>query len=242
MIRSLPAVFTAFPCDHVVTVHLIRPPLSRLILQGKTIDDLSPDAIRDAAQWCKAGSIEGCKLPTAVIIYTPWSNLRKDGSMAPGQASRSWQRSPWSAVYLPERCIVAEQLILRCTASGWPLRGIRPVTSLLPRALSLPPSLLSRCCCPLQVSFHSDKPIRKYTVLERDRETLRRLEKSKEEKYPDLAAERKRRGECAPGALLMLLLLQPRPCFRPFASRLWPVACVSGLLVLAVQTTKSALA
>lgn len=48
----------------------------------------------------------------------------------------------------------------------------------------------------LQVSFHSDKPIRKYTVLERDRETLRRLEKSKEEKYPDLAAERKRRGEC----------------------------------------------
>lgn len=54
-------------------------------MQGKTIDDLSPDAIRDAAQWCKAGSIEGCKLPTAVIIYTPWSNLRKDGSMAAGQ-------------------------------------------------------------------------------------------------------------------------------------------------------------
>ncbi|RYG51702.1 hypothetical protein EON67_02805 [archaeon] len=50
--------------------------------QNKTIADLSEDAIRDAAQWCKQGSIDGCKKPSVVIIYTPWSNLRKEASMA----------------------------------------------------------------------------------------------------------------------------------------------------------------
>lgn len=97
---------------------------------GKTWDDLTPDAIRDASQWCKQGSIEGCKLPSCVIIYTPWSNLRKDGSMAAGQ-----------------------------------------------------------------VSFHSDKLVRKYVVTEKDKDTLRRLEKSKEERVPDFAAERKQRDD-----------------------------------------------
>ena len=34
----------------------------------------------------------------------------------------------------------------------------------------------------LQVSFHSDKNVRKYVVIEKDKETLRRLVKSKEER------------------------------------------------------------
>lgn len=37
--------------------------------------------------------------------------------------------------------------------------------------------------------------VRKYVVLEKDRETLRRLEKTREERYPDLAAERRKRDE-----------------------------------------------
>lgn len=114
-----------FHVDNVSSPHVyVRMP------SGKTMDDLSPDAIRDAAQWCKQGSIEGCKLGTCVIIYTPWSNLRKDGSMAAGQ-----------------------------------------------------------------VSFHSDKLVRKYSVLEKDKETLRRLEKTREERAPDFAAERKQRDD-----------------------------------------------
>jgi NFACT protein RNA binding domain len=107
--------------------HLV---LASSYFQGKTWDDLTPDAIRDASQWCKQGSIEGCKLPSCVIIYTPWSNLRKDGSMAAGQ-----------------------------------------------------------------VSFHNDKLVRKYVVTEKDKDTLRRLEKSREERVPDFAAERKQRDD-----------------------------------------------
>jgi len=46
-----------------------------------------------------------------------------------------------------------------------------------------------------QVSFHNDKLVRKYTVLEKDKETLRRLERSREESFPDFATERKRRDD-----------------------------------------------
>lgn len=98
--------------------------------QGKTIDDLSDDAIRDASQWCKQGSIEGCKKASVVIVYTPWANLRKEGSMAVGQ-----------------------------------------------------------------VGFHNERAVRKYVVPEKDREVLRRLEKTLEERMPDLGAERKARDE-----------------------------------------------
>ena len=35
----------------------------------------------------KANSIEGNKKDNVTIIYTPWSNLKKDGSMAVGQVS-----------------------------------------------------------------------------------------------------------------------------------------------------------
>ena len=109
-----------FHVDDVSSPHVyVRLP------RGGGIDDLSPEAIRDASQWCKANSIEGCKLATATVIYTPWANLRKDGSMATGQ-----------------------------------------------------------------VSFHDPRAVRRYAVLERDKETLRRLEKSREERAPDFAAER----------------------------------------------------
>lgn len=46
------------------------------------MDDLTDEVIRDAAQWCKEGSIDGCKKKTVNVIYTPWSNLRKDAGMA----------------------------------------------------------------------------------------------------------------------------------------------------------------
>jgi len=50
-----------------------------------TLDDVSSDALRDCAQLVKANSIEGCKKGSVTVVYTPWSNLKKDGSMAAGQ-------------------------------------------------------------------------------------------------------------------------------------------------------------
>ena len=49
---------------------------------GRTWADLSEDVIRDCAQLVKENSIEGCKKAVVTVIYTPWANLRKDGSMA----------------------------------------------------------------------------------------------------------------------------------------------------------------
>jgi hypothetical protein len=43
--------------------------------------------VTDLAQLTKANSIEGNKKDNITIIYTPWSNLKKDGSMAAGQVS-----------------------------------------------------------------------------------------------------------------------------------------------------------
>ena len=94
------------------------------------LDSLSEDLVRDCAQLVKANSIEGCKKSTVTVIYTPWSNLKKDGGMDVGQ-----------------------------------------------------------------VGFFNEKLVKKFIVMERDKEVLKRIAKSKEETYPDLAAERKQRDD-----------------------------------------------
>ncbi len=43
------------------------------------------DLLIDCAQLTKANSIDGNKKDNVVVIYTPWSNLKKSGSMATGQ-------------------------------------------------------------------------------------------------------------------------------------------------------------
>lgn len=97
---------------------------------GVTIESMSEDVIRDASQLVKENSIEGCKKPSVTVVYTPWSNLKKDGGMAVGQ-----------------------------------------------------------------VGFYNERLVKRYVVMERDKETLRRLVKDKVEKYPDLAAERRSRDD-----------------------------------------------
>jgi len=48
--------------------------------------DALPEAlITECGQLVKANSIEGTKKASVVVIYTPWSNLKKDGSMDTGQ-------------------------------------------------------------------------------------------------------------------------------------------------------------
>lgn len=56
----------------------------------------------DLAQLTKANSIEGNKKDNVTIIYTPWSNLKKDGSMAVGQVSFKDPRKV-KRVLVPER-------------------------------------------------------------------------------------------------------------------------------------------
>jgi hypothetical protein len=72
--------------------------------EGDTWDNIPEELLTDLAQLTKANSIEGddpyCMYTTnylltatgnkkdnITIIYTPWSNLKKDGSMAAGQVS-----------------------------------------------------------------------------------------------------------------------------------------------------------
>jgi hypothetical protein len=55
--------------------------------EGDTWENIPQDLLTDLAQLTKANSIEGNKKDNITIIYTPWSNLKKDGSMAVGQVS-----------------------------------------------------------------------------------------------------------------------------------------------------------
>ncbi|WYZ40975.1 hypothetical protein EsH8_IV_001316 [Colletotrichum jinshuiense] len=50
-------------------------------------DAIPEPLLTDLAQLTKANSIEGNKKDNVTVIYTPWSNLKKDGSMEVGQVS-----------------------------------------------------------------------------------------------------------------------------------------------------------
>ncbi|KAK3859695.1 hypothetical protein Pcinc_014769 [Petrolisthes cinctipes] len=52
---------------------------------GQTLDDIPMSVIEDAAQLCKANSIQGNKMNNVDIVYTLWSNLRKTPGMDVGQ-------------------------------------------------------------------------------------------------------------------------------------------------------------
>ncbi|KAK4111203.1 coiled-coil domain-containing protein 25 [Canariomyces notabilis] len=60
--------------------------------EGETWDNIPEALLTDLAQLTKANSIEGNKKDNITVIYTPWSNLKKDGSMAVGQVSFKDQR------------------------------------------------------------------------------------------------------------------------------------------------------
>ncbi|KPI42799.1 Coiled-coil domain-containing protein 25 [Cyphellophora attinorum] len=101
---------------------------AHVYLRLKVGDDWTtiPKALlEDAAQLTKANSIEGNKKDNVTIIYTPWSNLRKDASMATGQ-----------------------------------------------------------------VSFHDQKMVKKVHVAARQNPIVNRLNKTREERTPDLRAEK----------------------------------------------------
>jgi len=52
----------------------------------QTIDDLPEGLIEDCVQLVKENSIQGRK-QSVTVIYTPWSNLRKENTMEPGEVA-----------------------------------------------------------------------------------------------------------------------------------------------------------
>lgn len=53
----------------------------------KTWEDVPDDVINDCLQLCKASSIQGNKMDQCTILITPWTNLRKNKFMKPGEVS-----------------------------------------------------------------------------------------------------------------------------------------------------------
>lgn len=69
-----------FHVDNLSSAHIyVR------LRDGETWDNIPEELLKDCAQLTKANSIEGNKKNNITVIYTPWSNLKKDGSMAVGQ-------------------------------------------------------------------------------------------------------------------------------------------------------------
>lgn len=94
-----------FHVDNLSSAHVyVRLP------EGQTWEDIDKELLVDCAQLTKANSIEGMsafllslyilthephtgnKKDNITVIYTPWSNLKKDGSMAVGQVGFKDQR------------------------------------------------------------------------------------------------------------------------------------------------------
>ncbi|KAF5860836.1 Coiled-coil domain-containing protein 25 [Aspergillus alliaceus] len=73
---------TLFHVDNLSSAHVYLR-----LRDGELWDNLPQPLLEDCAQLTKANSIEGNKRDNITVIYTPWSNLMKDGSMAAGQVS-----------------------------------------------------------------------------------------------------------------------------------------------------------
>jgi hypothetical protein len=87
-----------FHVDKLSSAHVYL----RLPEGGGTWDAIPEDLLTDLAQLTKANSIEGNKKDNITVIYTPWSNLKKDGSMAVGQVSFKDQRKV-KRILVPQR-------------------------------------------------------------------------------------------------------------------------------------------
>ncbi|KAK5007694.1 hypothetical protein LTR28_004961 [Elasticomyces elasticus] len=73
-------VCVRFHVDNLSSAHVyVR------LRESETWDSIPKELLEDCGQLTKANSIEGNKKDNITVIYTPWSNLKKDGSMAVGQ-------------------------------------------------------------------------------------------------------------------------------------------------------------
>ncbi|KAI9794823.1 MAG: hypothetical protein M1816_002951 [Peltula sp. TS41687] len=123
---------TPIHCEmDIATFHVDKLSSAHIYLrlgEGETWENIPRELMEDCAQLTKANSIEGNKKDNITIVYTPWSNLQKDGSMAVGQ-----------------------------------------------------------------VGFKSQKMVKRILVEKRENTIVNRLNKTKEEKFPDLRLEKENR-------------------------------------------------
>ncbi|EEU39884.1 uncharacterized protein NECHADRAFT_93030 [Fusarium vanettenii 77-13-4] len=94
-----------FGWDEDVWFHVDKLSSAHIYLrmkEGQQWDALPEELVMDLAQLTKANSIEGNKKDNITVIYTPWSNLKKDGSMAVGQVGFKDQRKV-KRVLVPQR-------------------------------------------------------------------------------------------------------------------------------------------
>ncbi|GKT52802.1 coiled-coil domain-containing protein 25 [Colletotrichum tofieldiae] len=79
---------TQFHADKLSSAHIylrLPDPKDPSTTSPMTWDAIPEPLLVDLAQLTKANSIEGNKKDNVTVIYTPWSNLKKDGSMEVGQ-------------------------------------------------------------------------------------------------------------------------------------------------------------
>ncbi|KAI9771291.1 MAG: hypothetical protein M1840_002261 [Geoglossum simile] len=85
--RSLPWSYGVWP-EILLQFHADKLSSAHIYLrmnEGAAWDAIPQDLLTDCVQLTKANSIEGNKKDNIHVVYTPWSNLKKDGSMAVGQ-------------------------------------------------------------------------------------------------------------------------------------------------------------
>ncbi|KAI9854097.1 MAG: hypothetical protein M1824_000609 [Vezdaea acicularis] len=90
---------------YVIDFHVDKLSSAHIYLrmnEGSGWDAIPPELLTDCAQLTKANSIEGNKKDNQTIIYTPWSNLKKDGSMAVGQVGFHDQKKV-KKILVPQR-------------------------------------------------------------------------------------------------------------------------------------------
>lgn len=72
-----------FHVDGLSSAHVYLRPIGEQ--PPVTVDSIPPEVLEECLQLVKRNSIDGCKLPAVQACWTPWSNLKKDGSMDVGQ-------------------------------------------------------------------------------------------------------------------------------------------------------------
>ncbi|KAG6503035.1 hypothetical protein ZIOFF_035324 [Zingiber officinale] len=75
-------------CHYECRFHVDKMSSAHVYLRlnkGQTIDDISEGLLEDCTQLVKANSIQGNKMNSLDVVYTPWYNLKKTPSMDVGQ-------------------------------------------------------------------------------------------------------------------------------------------------------------
>ncbi|KAF1814186.1 coiled-coil domain-containing protein 25 [Eremomyces bilateralis CBS 781.70] len=86
-----------FHVDNLSSAHVyLRLP------DGQTWNEIPTELLEDCAQLTKANSIEGNKKDNVTVIYTPWSNLKKDGRMDAGQVGFKDNKKV-KKIHIPQR-------------------------------------------------------------------------------------------------------------------------------------------